>query len=192
VDSRGTTFIEDFGLEDSLKEYKFIFNKLVESLKNLILDNNLDTAILEKKTIMPILHNLAQRPIKRLYDYMPPLGACHIGLRRVFVSTRGDFYICERVVDYTKIGDIDNGFDYETIAALYQKLEEVMEDCRNCWALNHCERCWTHIGNLDEFTGQEKEEFCTTQKKIIEKAFKVYTELLREDPDCLKVFKENN
>jgi hypothetical protein len=30
----------------------------------------------------------------------------------------------------------------------------------------------------------------TINKKIIEKAFKLYTQLLREAPDCLKVFKD--
>ncbi len=70
------------------------------------------------------------------------------------------------------------------------KLEEVLEDCRNCWAINLCERCWAVIGNLEEFTGKRKEGFCTMNKKIIEKAFKLYVQLLREDPDCLKVFKD--
>jgi len=190
VDTRETTFLEDFNLEERIHEYRGVFYKLVESLKKLILEKRLDKITFEKNTILPILKNLALRPLKKLYDYMPPLGACHIGLRRVFVNTNGDFYICERVIDHTKIGSVDNGFDYETIAAYYRKLEEMLEDCKNCWAILHCERCWAHLGNLDEFHGKNKEEFCSSNKKIIEIAFKAYTELLREDPDCFKAFED--
>jgi uncharacterized protein len=190
VDTRETTFLEDFDLEERMDEYRGVFYNLVESLKKLILAKRLDKIFFEKNTIFPILKNLAQRPLKKLYEYMPPLGTCHIGLRRVFVSTGGDFYICERVIDRTKIGSVDNGFDYETIAAYYRKLEEVLEDCKNCWAILHCERCWAHFDNLDEFNGKNKEEFCSSKKKIIEIAFKAYTELLREDPDCFKVFED--
>lgn len=190
VDTRETTFLEDFGLEESMGEYRDVFYQLVENLKKLILEKRLDKIAFEKNTIFPILKNIAQRTLKSLHEYMPPLGACHIGLRRVFVNTGGDFYICERVIDRTKIGSVDTGFDYETIAAYYRKLEEVLEDCKNCWAILHCERCWAHLGNLDEFKGKNKEEFCSSKKKIIEIAFKTYTELLRKDPDCFKVFED--
>ena len=111
-------------------------------------------------------------------------------MKRVFVNTSGDFFICERAGYDYKIGCIDHGFDYERIAYYYRKLDEVLESCKDCWAINLCERCWAAIGNLDEFKGKEKEKFCTMNKKIIEKAFKVYVQLLREDPDCLKVFKD--
>jgi uncharacterized protein len=190
VDTRETTFLEDFDLEERMDEYRGVFYNLVESLKKLILEKRLDKITFEKNTIFPILKNLALRPLKKLYEYMPPLGACHIGLRRFFVSTGGDFYICERVIDRTKIGSVDTGFDYETIAAYYRKLEDVLEECKNCWAILHCERCWAHFGKIDEFRGKNKEDFCSSKKKIIEIAFKAYTELLREDPDCFKVFED--
>jgi uncharacterized protein len=190
VDTKGTSFIKDFGLDESYKEYSNISEKLVERLKRSILDNNLDNLTIEKKRVYTILYNLAMRTIKGLYNHVHPLGACHIGLRRLFVSTSGDFYICERGERDYNIGCIDEGFDYEKIAYYYRKFDEVLEDCRYCWALNHCERCWAVIGNLEEFTGKRKEQFCSYSKKIIEKAFKVYTQLLREKPDCLKVFKD--
>ncbi|MGD2090277.1 MAG: radical SAM protein [Candidatus Aminicenantes bacterium] len=190
VDTSGTSFIEDFDLGDSFNDYSTISNKFIERFKKAILDNNLNNLTIEKTQVYNILYNFAKRAVKSLYDHVQPLGACHIGMRRVFVTTNGDFYICERAGDNYKIGCVDHGFDYERIAFYYRKLEEVLEDCRSCWAIIYCERCWALIGNLDEFTGKRKEEFCTMNKKIIEKAFKLYTQLLREDPDCLKVFKD--
>jgi uncharacterized protein len=190
VSTRGTSFLKDFGLEEFTNEFPTIEERFIERLKKAILENNLNHLTIEKKQIYSILYSLARRPIDRLYDHVYPLGACHIGLRRVFVKTTGDFYICEKGEKDYKIGCIEDGFDFERIAYYYRKFEEVLEDCKDCWAINHCERCWASIGNLEEFTGNKKEQFCSYSKKIIEKAFKVYTQLLRENPDSLKVFKD--
>jgi len=187
VDTEETTFLEDFGLEESMKELNRLHDKMVERLKGFLLDGRMHPLSFEKSTVYPVLKNLAKRPIKKLYNYAVPLGACHIGSRRLFVRTNGDFYICERSGDNYKIGHVDTGFDYERIAGYYRKLEEVLDDCKNCWAINHCERCWVQLGNLDEFTGKKKEDFCSYNKGMIETAFKVYVELLKKDPDCLKI-----
>jgi len=187
VDASGTTFIEEFELEEGMKGLKRVHDRLIERLKKSILRFSLPLLSIEKSTVYPVLENLAKRPIQKLYDQIMPLGACHIGLRRAFVRTNGDFYICERSGDNYKIGHVDTGFDYERIAGYYRKLEEVLDDCKNCWALNHCERCWVQLGDLDEFTGKKKEDFCSYNKGMIETAFKVYVELLKKDPDCLKI-----
>jgi len=190
VETRGISFIEDFALEDSLKDFPNVFDTFNERLKKSIICGDLDFLTIEKKKVYMTLYNLARRPLKRLYEYVHPLGACHIGLRRLFVDTDGNFYICERVHNNYRIGCIDKGFDYERIVYYYRKFEDVLDDCRNCWAISHCERCWATIGDIEEFSGKVKEEFCSVNKKIIEKAFKLYTQLLSEDPDCLKVFKD--
>jgi len=192
VGTEGTTFLEDFGLEESVKDLNRVHDRLVERLKESILEHCLPHLSFEKNTVYPILENLAKRPVKKLDVHMQPLGPCHIGLRRLFVRTNGDFYICERSGDNYKIGHVDTGYDYEGIAGYYRKLEEVLYDCKNCWAINHCERCWVQLGNLDEFTGEKKEDFCSYNKGMIETAFKVYVELLKKDPDCLKILSDGS
>jgi uncharacterized protein len=190
VDTRETSFIEDFGLDESLRDYEVVFDRLVERLKRVILSNNLNHLTIEKDPIFPILYKLARRPVKRLHSYTYPEGACHMGLRRVFVRTNGDFYVCERSGENYKIGNIGCGFDYERIAGYYMEFEKIFADCRYCWALIYCNRCWAHIGNLKEFNGKRREEFCAASQKMIERTFRVYVELLKQDPDCFKVFKD--
>ncbi|MCP5107183.1 MAG: radical SAM protein, partial [bacterium] len=180
VNTAGTSFIKDFDLESSLEGYKNVFNIFIQRLKAAVLGNRLTDLTIEKNDVHSILRNLAKRPIKKQHECSQPLGACHIGLRRLFVKTGGVFQICERAGDQYTIGHIDTGFDYERIAGYYRKFEEVLSDCRDCWALNHCERCWVHVGNLDQFTGKKKEEFCTSSKQTIETAFNVYTGLLSQ------------
>jgi len=188
VNTKGTTFIEDFFLKEFYKDIQKVQKKFDTRIMQYILEGNLRKITIEKNSTFFILDNLAKRPIKKLHKFTYPRGVCHIGLRRVFVNTIGNFYICERSGGNYKIGCINKGFDYDKIASYYRKLEEVLSDCANCWAMSYCERCWVILGNLDEFTGEKKERFCSESKKNIENAFKIYTQLIRKKPDCMKVF----
>ncbi|MCP5107384.1 MAG: radical SAM protein [bacterium] len=187
VNTSDTTFLEDFALRKDMNRYRGIFDRLVENLKKLILAGRADEITIEKSTIFNILFNLAKRQLKTLYDCIPPLGACFIGLRRLFVSVDGEFKICERVQFENKIGSIDTGYDYEKMAAFYRRFDELLEDCGDCWALNHCERCWAAFEDIDKFDRKAKESFCRDRKELILIAFKAYVELLKENPDSLKV-----
>lgn len=187
VDTSDTTFLEDFGLKQDMDRYKDIFDGLVEDLKKLILAGRLDKITIEKTTVLDILYNLARRQIKELCECVPPMGACYIGLRRLFVTVDGDFRICERVQFDHNIGGIHTGFDFETMAALYREFDQILEDCKDCWALNICERCWAAFKDIGNFDKKAKDAFCRDRKEVIEMAFKAYVELLQKDPDSLKV-----
>lgn len=190
VDNRETTFLEDFNLEESAREFKTVHKQLVERLKKNILEQNFEKISIERMTVLSIVVNLARRGFTKLHEYMVPFGTCHIGLRRLFVKSNGDFHLCERAGNHYPIGDLDNGFDYEKIADYYRKLDEVLHICKNCWAMIHCERCWANIGNPEEFKDENQDSFCSFQKKSVEIALKAYVELLQKDPDCLKILQE--
>jgi len=188
VDTKETSFIEDYKLESSTRKFPEVADKLAKRLKQVILDGNLNQLTIEKNRVYAVLIDVVLRTIKKLTAVAVPLGACHIGLRRVFVTTSGQFHVCERAGNHYPIGDLENGFDYDRIAAYYRKMDEVTENCRNCWALHYCERCWATMGNLDGFHGEIKEQFCNINKKQVETAFVMYTQLLRESPGCFKDF----
>jgi len=189
VDARDTTFFEDNQLKE-MEGLKVVEDKFKNSLKKAILERDLDGLTIERRKLYTILYNLARRPIKKLYEYVHPFGTCHIGLKRLFVDVSGNFNICERVQKKFRIGSIDKGFDFEQIARYYLEYDELMEDCSDCWAMNHCERCWATIGQLEERNSEEKEKYCSLNRAIVGKALIFYTQLLREDPGCLKVFKD--
>jgi uncharacterized protein len=192
VSTGDTTFIEDYGLEAEGARFPEVAKKLTARLKSAILKKDLSRITIEKMRVFAALTNLAHRAIKKLDEYSYPIGACHIGLRRVFVDISGDFYVCERDNGNYKIGNLETGFDYDRIADFYVKFEAVFQECKDCWAQNYCERCWVVVGNLDTFTGEEKEKFCNMNKTIIENAFKLYVQLLKENPDCMVVFRNDN
>lgn len=190
VETKDTSFLEDYGLENKMREFPQAADKLAKQLKSSILNGNLKNLTIEKTRIFSILNNIARRPIKELTEVTVPIGVCHIGLRRVFVDTSGQFHVCERAGTCYPSGDLENGFNYDLIASYYRQLDEVLSDCRNCWALLHCERCWAAMGNLDDFNGETKERFCNMNKKQIETAFVMYAQLLKEKPGCFKEFAE--
>lgn len=188
VDVEETTFLDDFNLREYEEDFGRTYIQLVERYKEMLLNKKRGSMTIEKRTIESILSNLARRPVQRLFETAVPLGACHPGVRRLFVNTDGEFHICERAHNHYKLGNVDSGFDLDLMVEYYRKMDAAIADCKDCWAISHCERCWAKIGDIDDFRGENKERFCNTQKKVIEIAFKAYVELLKKDPDCLKVF----
>jgi uncharacterized protein len=190
VGTSDTTFLDDFCLKEEMNRYSHIFDGLVENLKKLILADRLDEITIEKSTIMDTLYNLARRQVKELYECIPPMGACYIGLRRLFVTIDGDFNICERIQFDHNIGSIHTGFNFENMAALYRQFDEIMKDCKDCWAMHHCERCWAAFKDIANFDQNAKETFCRDRKEVILIAFKAYVELLQKNPDSLKILEK--
>lgn len=186
VNTDETSFLEDFGLTGKVNDLEHVEKVFTANLKNAILENDLKRLPIEKRKLFITVYNIAKRQIKSLESHIQPLGSCHIGVRRLFVDVNGRFNICERVPDSYGIGSLEDGFNYENIARYYKKFEDRMQDCNQCWAMLHCDRCWSSIGFVDDFTGQRKEKFCQNNKRMILKAFKLYTQLLREDPDCMQ------
>lgn len=95
---------------------------------------------------------------------MHPGGPCIPGARRLFVTTAGEFYPCERVSECTecmKIGNLENGLNYQNIKFLmnHGKLTEV--ECKECWNLFQCSICMGEIDPVDnKITKAKKLERC--------------------------------
>lgn len=189
---RDTSFIKDFKLEESEKKTPAAHNKLLNRLKKALIAGNFDTLSIEKDLYFSALYNIAKsRKREKLNRFMRHFGPCVLGQRRFYVDTAGEFFICERgsANDY-RIGDIEKGFDYEKMLDYYRKFDELFADCKDCWALLHCEKCFASIGDIENFSGKEKEHFCKTGKFLIEKYFKTYCEILNRNPDAFKPLKD--
>lgn len=192
VRTEDTSFIEDFNLAEFEKERATAYNKLLNRLKNAFINKHYEQLNIEKEIFFSAFYNIARRPMsKKPGERIPHFGACFMGLRRVYVSPSGDFFICERggTYDY-KIGDTRNGFDYDTMVDFYLKFDSIFADCKNCWALLHCERCFASAGDIKSLTGEKKANFCAARRATIERHFQVYCEILNENPDAFQVVKD--
>ena len=70
-------------------------------------------------------------------------GPCIPAVNRLFVSTEGRFYPCEKVEqdDACAIGDIATGIDIDKVVRIINIGQITNNDCLNCWALRFCSIC---------------------------------------------------
>ena len=112
-----------------------------------------------------------------LSDVMAPGGPCIPGGQRLFVSVDGDFYPCERVSETSeamKIGNLNNGFDISKAQKVLNVGQLTEEDCKNCWAIRHCQICAKHCDNNGHLCADIKLSQCEQIKRTVEFQFKEY------------------
>ena len=75
------------------------------------------------------------------------INSCYPGADKMAVNSKGDIFICERVSDAYKIGDVYNGLKPERILELWQLLENITESlcCGDCPYHNFCSQCFIAI-----------------------------------------------
>lgn len=100
-----------------------------------------------------------------------PGGPCIPGQRRLFVSTDGIFYPCERVNELSevmKIGNINDGFDYENAGDILNFAALTPEECRRCYAFWQCKLCAAAADAVDHFSAAKKFRQCAESRSAAE------------------------
>lgn len=94
-----------------------------------------------------LLDQNAERVLKPMFTPASmPSGQCLFGQTKLFMDCDGNFYPCEKVAEseYLKIGDVNNGLDYDKITTLYNTWRLTERECSNCWAFRLCNICIHH------------------------------------------------
>lgn len=114
-------------------------------------------------------------------------GCCVPGARRLYISTSGSLYLCERIENSPSIGNIETGIDIQTVQKKYvtEYSERSTEDCKKCWALRLCRVCYAECYNDDGLDIEEKRSVCTGTKKTLEASLSLYHQILEECPHKL-------
>lgn len=98
-------------------------------------------------------------------------GPCIPGQARLFINTDGDFYPCERVSelsDSMRIGNLKNGFDLNKSQSLLNIGQLTAEQCKNCWAINHCGACAKKADSGLCLSGEIKQKACQSMRRNVE------------------------
>ncbi|MCL2248948.1 MAG: Cys-rich peptide radical SAM maturase CcpM [Oscillospiraceae bacterium] len=112
-----------------------------------------------------------------LSDVMAPGGPCIPGGQRLFIGVDGDFYPCERVSETSavmKIGNLNDGFDINKAKDMLNIGQLTEEDCKNCWAIRHCQICVKHCDNNGYLCAEFKRSHCEAIKNQAELQLKDY------------------
>lgn len=96
--------------------------------------------------------------------------------------------MCERVGSNYEIGNINEGFEYRRIYVFLEKYAEFFKDCKYCWALRLCMKCFNSIRRGEDFYEKRKESLCKDNLYIIERNLIDYCEIRENNPHAFKPF----
>ncbi|CDM67999.1 Fe-S oxidoreductase [Clostridium bornimense] len=119
-------------------------------------------------------------------------GCCVPGSRRLYVDTKGDFYLCERIGNSPSIGNVYDGMDFDKIKKYY--IEDYsngsIEECSKCWASALCYKCYAENYTKDGFNKEYKNSRCDSVRDSIEDGLSLYHYILETNPEKLDILNE--
>lgn len=101
-------------------------------------------------------------------------GPCIPGFDRLFITTTGKFYPCEKVSETCEdyiIGDLDNGYNYSNIVKLLNIGWYTCNHCKHCWAIRFCNFCAAMCENEGKITTNTVNDCCNKQIEVIKSQF---------------------
>lgn len=160
--------VKDFFLRKALKTSD-PFNYAVKSIRRLIIKIN-------------------NRQISTIPNSLIPMNGCCIpGQKRIFVTTNGNFKVCEKIGHSPAIGNSEIGVDKELLMKYYyyDYVHGSEEDCTNCWASKLCPTCFANCYDENGFNSKLKKADCSRMKNFVKDCLIIYHELLENNPDLL-------
>jgi uncharacterized protein len=189
VDSYGTTFFQDFKLEKDVAELPRQLNRLRDRYKEALIEGSHEDLTIEREMFLGDFHRIATRRMEPLGEWQIPLGMCVPGGRRLFVDTMGDFYMCEKVGANYKIGNVEDGIDFESIQRFYRQYDKYFASCSDCWAVRLCTKCFNDIRTGSEFDENRMDSLCKRKISRIEDNLAVFSQIIKQNPDAFNIFK---
>lgn len=123
--------------------------------------------------------NAVENRLIKENDRVGIIGSCLPFTEKLFVHTDGKFGICETACDKVILGDLQNGFDYDILAQLYEKTLLLFNNCcKECWAKNLCTVCFKDVLDTDGTLLKEiPKTFCISSRKYALQQLRMYCTL---------------
>lgn len=119
----------------------------------------------------------------RSEEEYPANGICVPGNRRLFVTTDGRFYPCEKMGAAYCIGDITSGLDEAAIINLIDDyVTGSTPDCTRCWALRLCGMCFASARKGGRLDFDRKREACDDERWSLANDLVIYTTIMAQNP----------
>lgn len=128
---------------------------------------------------------------RRIIDWPMDIASfnacCLPGSRRVYVTVKGDFKVCERIGEAPLIGNVYDGLDMNVIRRIYfnDYQERSLPACSKCWAVHLCNVCYAYCMNEQGLDTTVKSLVCERIKYLAESDLIRYHELLKNDAEQL-------
>ena len=195
---------EYFSEDHLMKDSNIMFSSMRETSAKVVIDYRRESLILRRYEYLKLMFYLIRRMDKKYVSVLErdsraqysrnyelfrrhtplnaeahPGGPCLPGINRLFITTEGDFYPCERVSEvntYFKIGSIDTGFDLKSMKNVLNNAKISEQTCKTCWALPACKICSNDIefGEGNKLCLCEKLKACKSEKiKIMSDIYEI-------------------
>ncbi|MBN1234100.1 MAG: hypothetical protein JXA60_12155 [Candidatus Coatesbacteria bacterium] len=172
-----------------------VLNRDIEELKVYLLDkiDNKELSSNElsffKSWILDSLLPIYKRDLRDISDnYKPGLLGCIPGNDRVFVTSNGDYYTCERVNEAFKIGSVETGINLDMVNKLQLQIQDFLSFCESCWAKRICQTCLSSLEKEKTINKNYHLESCPYLLEIIESNLSLFCEIMESDSDFFKQF----
>ncbi len=115
-------------------------------------------------------------------------GCCVPGGRRVYVTTSGDYLICEKMGPSPSIGNVNTGLDISRIKEYYvdKFCEEAKKYCKDCWAVHLCGMCYMNCFDENGLNFKYRHSKCIMNRLYMQKNLELYHEILENNPQVLQ------
>jgi len=170
------------------------FDKMREKFIKASLDNrfNIKGELSEFLFVKNLFENTLRRihrryPTRDLIQDPPGHSICMPGANRIFVSTTGEYYICEKVEGNSnmKVGDIDSGVDVNRVKDMVKDYYDfINEECSDCWLVRMCSACFVHSVHDNRFDKEKFKQNCQLRKRVFDDALLTYVEIATQNPDA--------
>ncbi len=172
----------NINMSEELISFAFQEKKLLAHFLNSLIQNE----------YKPVLYSLFAEDFKSIHlrNLPPPFSKnffmnhlCIPGQTKLLVDCDGKFYFCTNLSSTMSIGDINSGFDFNRISQIIDKFLSVSQkDCCNCWAIRLCNACYFYAAKGEDFDIEQKRKICEAIRKRLERAIKIYNEVLEDHP----------
>ena len=114
-------------------------------------------------------------------------GQCVPGVRKVFINTDGDMYMCERVSPILPIGKIPGGVNPKLVTDFLKNYSQFFKErCRDCWAIRLCDKCFNNIRIGGEFSETRTRQMCKSRLTGIQQLLTAYCDIRETKDDAFE------
>jgi hypothetical protein len=132
------------------------------------------------------IHNrfLVDEPV----DYYPFHSCCIPGVRRLYINSEGNFYVCEKIGDSPSIGDVRNGINIKNVKDYYIDgyNKNMINTCKNCWAIRLCHSCYVDRYDTKGFRQGFSFNSCDNEREAVKNELILYHSLLENNPEKIE------
>ncbi len=137
------------------------------------------------------LINFHNRKMGKIGSTLFLSGFCIPGHDRVFVTPDGSLYPCEKVHTHFKIGDLLQGFYFDKIFRVIDRIVQIRDKmgCRSCWLGRLCSMCFANIMRNEEVRKDLIRKECQINQNKWQTILEYYIEIFERNPKALEKLK---